>query len=73
MVADMEKKGFVADMMQNHPNTCGNDPDLRLKSSAFTRNRELPAKWVLVTLLRWLAGSLQLEMDNLLEHFEENQ
>ena len=67
----MDKKGFAADMTQYHLNHCGSDPDLRLKSSAFTRNRKLTAKWILLALLRRLAHGLQLGVDSVFEHFEE--
>lgn len=71
MVEKMDKKGLAADMTQNHLNHCGNDPDLRLKSSAFTRKRKLTAKRILMILLHRLAYSLQLGMDSFFEHFEE--
>lgn len=67
----MDKKGFVVEMTQNHLNHCENDPDLRLKSSAFTRERKLTAKQIPMILLRWLTYSLQLRLDELLEHFVE--
>lgn len=67
----MDKKGLVVDMTRDFLNTCGKDSDLRLKSTAFTRKRKLTAKRLLMVLLRRLAGGLQLGMDNLFEHFEE--
>jgi len=48
-------------MTQNYLNHCGNDPDLRLKSRAFTRKRKLTAKRILMILLHRLAYSLRLE------------
>ena len=67
----MDKKGLAANMTQNHLNYCRNDPDLRLKSSAFTRKRKLTAKRILMILLHRLAYSLQLGIDSFFEHFEE--
>ena len=67
----MDKKGLAVDMTQNHLNRCGDDPDLRLKSTAFTRNRKLTAKRILMLLLQRLAYGLQLGTDKLFEHFEE--
>ena len=67
----MEKKVLVVDMTQNHLNHCVEDPDMRLKSSVFTRERKLTAKRILMLLLQRSAYSLQLGMDKLFEHFEE--
>ena len=67
----MDKKELVANMTQNYLDKCQNDPDLRLKSSAFTRNRKLTPKRMLMILLQRLVSSLQLGMDRFFEYFEE--
>ena len=71
VVAKMDKKGLIVDMTQNHLNHCEVDPDLRLKSNAFTRKRKLTAKRILMLLLQRLAYSLQLGVDKLFEHYGE--
>ena len=67
----MDKKEQVANMTQNYLNNCQNDPDLRLKSSAFTRRRKLTPKRMLMILLQRLVCSLQLGMDRFFEYLEE--
>ena len=67
----MDKKDMVANMTQNYLNNCQNDSDLRLKSSAFTRERKLTAKRMLLILLQRLVCSLQLGMDRFFEYMEE--
>ena len=67
----MDKKDLVAEMTQNYLNHCGNDPDLRLKGSAFTRERKLTPKPMLMMLLHRLAYSLQPGLDELFGHIEE--
>ena len=67
----MDKKDMVANMTQNYLDNCRNDSDLRLKSSAFTRERKLTAKRMLLILLQRLVCSLQLGMDRFFEYMEE--
>lgn len=67
----MDKKDFVANMTQNYLDNCQNDPNLRLKSSAFTRKRKLTPKRMLMILLQRLVCSLQLGLDRFFEHIEE--
>lgn len=67
----MDKKEQVANMTQHYLDNCQNDPDLRLKSSAFTRSRKLTPKRMLMILLQRLVCSLQLGMDRFFEYFEE--
>ena len=67
----MDKKDMVASMTQNYLDHCQNDSDLRLKSSAFTRERKLTAKRMLLILLQRLVCSLQLGMDRFFEYMEE--
>lgn len=67
----MDKKDLVANMMQKYLDNCQNDPDLRLKNSAFTRERKLTAKRMLMILLQRLACSLQLGLDRFFEQLGE--
>ena len=67
----MDRKDNIANMTRNYLNNCENDPDLRLKSSAFTRKRKLTAKRILMILLQRMVRSLQLGMDHFFEYFEE--
>ena len=67
----MDKKDMVASMTQNYLDHCQNDSDLRLKSSAFTRDRKLTAKRMLLIILQRLVCSLQLGMDRFFEYMEE--
>lgn len=67
----MERKTVAAaDLSRELLHSYKNDPDLRLKKSAFTRQRKLGAKRVLHMLHR-LAGPLQLELDAYFEFLEE--
>ena len=67
----MERKTMAAaDMSRELLHSCKNDPDLRLKKSAFTMQRKLGAERVLHMLHR-LAGPLQLELDAYCEFLEE--
>ena len=50
---------------------CDKDPELRLKKSAFTRNRKLGAVRILHMLLHRPSGSLQLEVDTYCDTLEE--
>ena len=68
----MERKTtLVADLSGELLHNCKNDPNLRLKKSAFTRERKLGADGVLHMLLHRLAGPLQLELDAYCEFLEE--
>ena len=60
----------VVDMSRELLHTCKNDPDLRLKKSAFTRERKLGAERMLHMLLHRLSGPLQLELDAYCEFLE---
>ena len=60
----------VVDMSRELLHTCKNDPDLRLKESAFTRERKLGAERMLQMLLHRLSGPLQLELDAYCEFLE---
>ena len=67
----MERKmTVVVDMSRELLHTCKNDPDLRLKESAFTRERKLGAERMLHMLLHRLSGPLQLELDAYCEFLE---
>ena len=67
----MERKMTAAvDMSRELLHTCKNDPDLRLKKSAFTRERKLGAERMLHMLLHRLSGPLQLELDAYCEFLE---
>lgn len=50
---------------------CEKAPELRLKKSAFTRNRKLGAVRILHMLLHRLSGPLQLELDAYYDTLEE--
>ena len=68
----MERKTVAAaDLSRELLHSYKNDPDLRLKKSAFTRQRKLGAERVLHMLLHRLAGPLQLELDAYCEFLEE--
>lgn len=67
----MDRKDYAANMTRNYLDHCENDPDLRLKSSAFTRKRKLTPKRMLMILLQRMVRSLQLGMDHFFEYFEE--
>ena len=68
----MERKTTaVVDLSRELLHTCKDDPDLRLKESAFTRERKLGAERMLHMLLHRLAGPLQLELDAYCEFLEE--
>ena len=60
----------AVDMSRELLHTCKNDPDLRLKESAFTRERKLGAERMLHMLLHRLSGPLQLELDAYCEFLE---
>ena len=67
----MESKMTAAvDLSRELLYNCKNDPDLRLKETAFTRQRKLGAKRMIHMLLRRLAGPLQLELDAYCEFLE---
>ena len=68
----MERKTTAAaNLSRELLHSCKEDPDLRLKKSAFTRQRKLGAERVLYMLLHRLAGPLQLELDAYCEFLEE--
>lgn len=67
----MEKRDLVANMTQKYLDNCQKDPDLRLKSSAFTRERKLTPKRMLMILLQRLVCSLQLGLDRFFEQLGE--
>lgn len=60
----------AVDMSRELLHTCKNDSDLRLKESAFTRERKLGAERMLHMLLHRLSGPLQLELDAYCEFLE---
>ena len=62
---------MVANMTQKYLDNCQSDSDLRLKSRAFTRERKLTAKRMLMILLQRLVCSLQLGLDRFFEQFGE--
>ena len=67
----MERKtAAVVDLSRELLGACKNDPDLRLKESAFTRERKLGVERMLHMLLHRLAGPLQLELDAYCEYLE---
>ena len=67
----MERKTtVVVELSRELLHTCKNDPELRLKESAFTRERKLGAERMLHMLLHRLAGPLQLELDAYCEYLE---
>ena len=68
----MERKTTaVVDLTRELLHICKDDPELRLKESAFTRERKLGAERMLHMRLHRLAGSLQLELDAYCEFIEE--
>ena len=60
----------VVDLSRELLHICKDDQDLRLKESAFTRERKLGANRMLQMLLHRLAGPLQLELDAYCEFLE---
>ena len=60
----------AVDISRELLHTCKNDPDLRLKESAFTRERKLGAERMLHMLLHRLSGPFQLELDAYCEFLE---
>ena len=58
-------------MTQDYLNNCQNDPNLRMKSSAFTRRRKLTPKRILMILLKRFVYSLQLGLDRFFENLGE--
>ena len=67
----MERKTIAAvELSRELLHNCKTDPDLRLKASAFTRQRKLGAERILHMLLHRLAGPLQLELDAYCEFLE---
>ena len=60
----------AVEMSRELLHTCKNDPELRLKESAFTRERKLGAERMLHMLLHRLSGPLQLELDAYCEFLE---
>lgn len=67
----MDKKAMTAEMTQGYLDNCKNDPSLRRKKGAFSRERKLGAKRLLMILLRRLASSLQLGVDHFYDFIEE--
>ncbi len=59
----MDKTTMATNMSIELLQGCEKYPELRLKKSAFTRNRKLGAVRILHMLLHRLSGSLQLEVD----------
>lgn len=59
----MNKTTMAANTSIDLLQSCEKDPELRLKKSAFTRNRKLGAVRILHMLLHRLSGPLQLELD----------
>ena len=60
----------AVDMSRELLHTCKNDPDLRLKESAFTREWKLGVERMLHMLPHRLSGPLQLELDACCEFLE---
>lgn len=67
----MNKTTMAANTSIDLLQSCEKDPELRLKKSAFTRNRKLGAVRILHMLLHRLSGPLQLELDAYYETLEE--
>ena len=71
VVTRMKRKtAVVVELSRELLGACKNDPDLRLKKSAFTRERKLGAERMLHMLLHRLVGPLQLELDAYCEYIE---
>lgn len=68
----MSLKNVTFKMSRDLLKFCENCPDLRLKSTAFTRKRRLDAKNLLRILLRRLADSLQLGIDAYYDVLQES-
>jgi len=62
----------AAQFSRNLLNHCLTDPDLRLKKTAFTRQRRLGAQRLLLILLHRLAACLQLAIDTYFKSIEED-
>lgn len=67
----MDKKAMTAEMTRKYLENCLEDPALRRKRSAFTRERKLGAKRLLMIMLQRLVVSLQLGLDRYYEKMEE--
>ena len=67
----MNKTTMAANTSIDLLQSCEKDPELRLKKSAFTRNRKLGAVRILHMLLHRLSGPLQLELNAYYETLEE--
>ncbi len=62
----------AAQFSRNLLNHCLTDPDLRLKKTAFIRQRKLGAQRLLLILLHRLAACLQLAIDTYFKSIEED-
>ncbi len=67
----MDKTTMATNMSVELLQGCEKAPELRLKKSAFTRNRKLGAVRILHMLLHRLSGPLQLELDAYYDTLEE--
>jgi len=70
-MAKMDKKAMTAEMPQGYLDNSKNDPSLHRKKRAFSQERKLGAKRLLMILLRRLASSLQLGLDHFYDFIEE--
>ncbi len=62
---DMDKRMESAKISSDLLEHCETDSDLRLKETAFTRQRKLGPQRLLLILLHRLAGCLQLAIDTI--------
>jgi len=67
----MDKRREVAKNSRDLLEHCMTDPDLRLKKGAFTRQRKLGPRRLLLILLHRLAACLQLAIDTYFKFIEE--
>jgi hypothetical protein len=65
-----EKVLEMGDAMNARTEECNEHPMLKLKESAFTRNRKLGAKRLIMILLRRVYIPLQLAIDKFFKHME---
>ncbi len=68
----MDKRMEVSKVSRDLLDCCMADPDLRLKKTAFTRQRKLGPQRLLLILLHRLAACLQLALDTYFKTVEED-
>ncbi len=68
---EMDKKMVVAKVSRDLLKHCMTDPNLRLRETAFTRQRKLGPQRLLLILLHRLAVCLQLAIDTYFQSIKE--